>query len=56
VHVQSTYNVHFRGLLKLRYLHDRIWSYHSRLSWGDLTSQSFSLLWPFHVIFWHFSA
>src|SRR5215211_7971948 len=30
--VESTYNVHFRGLLKLRYLPDtRVWSHHSRV-------------------------
>src|SRR5215210_8288529 len=36
MHVETTYNVHFRGLLKLRYLHDTgVWSRTARVCAGE---------------------
>src|SRR5215207_255744 len=53
MHVETTYSMSiWRGLLKLRLRHNTgMVSHRPRLRWGGLPSRSFSLLWPFHVIF-----
>src|SRR5918994_1624279 len=52
MHVESTYNVHVGPPQAPLFTRDACMvSHRPRLCWGGLLSRSFSLLWPFHVIF-----